>query len=337
MTQYSSKELSVGDLAPIPSAPMLETEITSQWERGENAPLVSIVVHSYQHANYVSHTLNGILMQKTRFPFEIIVHDDASTDGTRDVLQRYADQYPNLVRLILQDSNQFGKGRRPSEFTFPLARGKYIAMCEGDDYWLDENKLQIQADVMEADPSCAVCGHDAFIFKDGVVVSLSKLSARQKHDFDAIRLKKGIFALTLSLMFVNRIRDFPPEQLQSLNGDKFILSRLGAFGGYRYVGTVKPAAYRLHAGGIWSTFDQEKQNANRINTLYWLSRYYRNQGDHAMEAHFIGQITDLLCADLLRVESRDLRRMFRSLVRSFIRIRFPRLFHLIRRIRGRHG
>ena len=86
-------------------------------------------------------------MQKTTFPIEIIIHDDASTDGTAKIVKEYADKYPDLIVPILQTENQYSQGIKPSQnFVFPRARGKYIAFCEGDDYWTDPYKLQKQVD-----------------------------------------------------------------------------------------------------------------------------------------------------------------------------------------------
>lgn len=91
-------------------------------------------------------------MQETDFPFEIIVHDDASTDGTRAIIEAYAEQYPRIIRPILQVENQWSKNIMPTDLVFPMARGRYIALCEGDDYWFDKRKLQKQVAFLEANP-----------------------------------------------------------------------------------------------------------------------------------------------------------------------------------------
>jgi glycosyltransferase involved in cell wall biosynthesis len=103
--------------------------------------------------------MDGVLMQKTSFPIEYIVHDDASTDGTADIIREYEARYPDVIKAFYQTENQFSKGEPIfSKFMFPHARGKYIALCDGDDYWTDPLKLQKQVDFLEANPDYAICG-----------------------------------------------------------------------------------------------------------------------------------------------------------------------------------
>ena len=125
-----------------------QEQIMQNWN-GE-IPLVSISCITYNHEPYIVQALNGFLMQKTTFPFEVLIHDDASTDGTTEIIKGYAQKYPEIIKPLYEEENQWIKGRRGSaEFNFPRARGKYIAFCEGDDYWIDENKLQMQVDFLE--------------------------------------------------------------------------------------------------------------------------------------------------------------------------------------------
>jgi glycosyltransferase involved in cell wall biosynthesis len=122
-------------------------------------PLVSICCETYNHEKYIRDAIDGFLMQKTDFAYEIIIHDDASTDQTADIIRSYADNNPNIIP-ILQAENQHSKGVRIlSTFVYPIVRGKYIALCEGDDYWTDPGKLQKQIDYMEEHPECTLCVH----------------------------------------------------------------------------------------------------------------------------------------------------------------------------------
>ena len=115
------------------------------------SPLVSICCTAYNHEKYIKDALDGFLIQKTTFPFEIVVFDDASTDKTQQIILEYASNYPNLFRLFLQKENLWQNKQISGTFTisFPNARGKYIAWCEGDDYWTDPYKLQKQVDFLE--------------------------------------------------------------------------------------------------------------------------------------------------------------------------------------------
>lgn len=121
-------------------------------------PLVSICSITYNHAPYIRQCMDGFLMQKTNFPFEIIINDDCSTDGTTEIIKEYAAKYPDLIKPIFHEENQYKKGVRGMfvKYVFPKAQGKYLALCEGDDYWIDPYKLQKQVDILEADPNVSM-------------------------------------------------------------------------------------------------------------------------------------------------------------------------------------
>lgn len=121
-------------------------------------PLVSVYCLTYNHEKYIRDCLDGLVMQKTSFPFEVIVHDDASTDKTAEIVREYENLYPHLFKAIYQKENQKSKKVRIlRSFVFPLIRGKYVAICEGDDYWTDENKLQDQISILENNLDCHFC------------------------------------------------------------------------------------------------------------------------------------------------------------------------------------
>ncbi len=120
---------------------------------------VSVICITYNQENYIEKTLSNIVSQKTNFRFEVIVHDDASTDGTADVVRSYAERYPDLIKPILQKENQHSKKVKITSSLLPKAQGKYFAFCEGDDYWCDDYKLQKQYDAMEDNPECCICVH----------------------------------------------------------------------------------------------------------------------------------------------------------------------------------
>ena len=114
---------------------------------------VSISCITYNHVHYIKDALNGFLMQKTDFAYEVLIHDDASTDGTNEIIRKYEDEYPEIFKPLYEKENQWDKGRRGSvAFNFPRAQGKYIAICEGDDYWTDPYKLQKQVDFLDGNP-----------------------------------------------------------------------------------------------------------------------------------------------------------------------------------------
>ena len=136
-------------------------------ERQEQIPLVSIFTLTYNHAPYIRQCLDGFLMQKTDFPFEVIVNDDASIDGTTEIVREYERKYPEIIKPIYHSENCFSKGERGfwSRYCLPKSRGKYIALCEGDDYWIDPLKLQKQVDFLEANPEYGLV-HTYFNYVD---------------------------------------------------------------------------------------------------------------------------------------------------------------------------
>lgn len=124
-----------------------------------NEIIVSILCMTYNHEKYIKDALEGFINQKTNFRYEVIVHDDASTDKTAEIIQEYAEKYPDIIKPILQKENQYSQGNHIETIIEPYAKGKYIAVCEGDDYWCNDNKLQMQVDVLENSLQYGACVH----------------------------------------------------------------------------------------------------------------------------------------------------------------------------------
>jgi glycosyltransferase involved in cell wall biosynthesis len=129
-------------------------------------PLVSIACITYNHVNFIKDAIEGFLIQRVTFPIEIIIHDDASTDNTAKVISEYAARFPQLIVPIYQAVNTYSKGHDPfSEYVLPRCKGKYIAVCEGDDYWTEPQKLQRQVEYLEANPECGLV-HTGYLCLD---------------------------------------------------------------------------------------------------------------------------------------------------------------------------
>ena len=121
---------------------------------------VSVYCLAYNHKKYIRSALEGFVNQITNFKYEVIVHDDASTDGTSDIIKEYAKKYPNIIKPVIQAENQYSKGVNIFyNFILPIMKGKYVASCEGDDYWTDSHKLQMQFDALETHSECSLCVH----------------------------------------------------------------------------------------------------------------------------------------------------------------------------------
>lgn len=133
----------------------------------ENEIKVSICCLVYNHEKYLRKCLDGFIMQKTNFKFEVLIHDDASTDKSADIIREYEKKYPDIIKPIYQTENQYSKKVKINRtYQYPRIKGKYIALCEGDDYWCDENKLQYQFDIMEKDPNISLCVHKVRIIEE---------------------------------------------------------------------------------------------------------------------------------------------------------------------------
>lgn len=144
---------------------LTEEQIMKNWQCDIQNPLVSVRCITYNHEHYIAQALDGFLMQKTNFPFEVIVHDDASTDKTADIIREYEKKYPHIIKPIYQTENQYSKrdcsiGR----IVNAACKGKYMSSCEGDDYWIDENKLQMQVDFLEKNSEYGMCYTKANVY-----------------------------------------------------------------------------------------------------------------------------------------------------------------------------
>jgi glycosyltransferase involved in cell wall biosynthesis len=260
-------------------------------------PLVSISCITYNHAPFLRKCLDSFLSQVTTFPFEVVIHDDASTDGTQDIILEYCDKYPGVFFPLLQKENQYSKGVRGmmAKFNFPRCRGKYIALCEGDDYWTDIEKLQKQVDVLETNPEVVLAGHDAMIInQNGELVSKSKLPPEKKRNCSSLELQKSFYVLTQSMCFRNLpfLKNMPPESFKSKMGDVFLISMLGQFGSFRYMPEIKPTAYRIHEKGIWGMKNEAERIMMMHSAFVQLSSYYGRIKDRRMELYHAGMVLE---------------------------------------------
>jgi len=191
---------------------------------------VSILCIAYNHEPFIRKALDGFLMQKTRYSYEILVHDDASTDSTANIIREYAARHPDQIFPVFQSRNQYSKGVAVNyEFNFRRARGKYIALCEGDDYWTDENKLERQVQYLESHPGCT------FTFHNAEVIGLHGDTMRPffsrawnsfngyepgDRDFDADALIRFGFLPTASIVYRKEcMDDAPPFYFNGVCGD----------------------------------------------------------------------------------------------------------------------
>lgn len=223
--------------------------------------IVSVCCITYNHEKYVRQCLEGFVMQKTNFPFEVIIHDDASTDNTQTIIKEYVAKYPTIIKPILQTENQYSRGLRRILAThcFPRANGKYIAICESDDYWTDPNKLQKQVDFMELHPDCTMCFHNAVVKNElkKKVVELYKIEDRE---YLSHELFSNWIVPTASMILRKSLLASPILlNPMILNGD-IIYVLLAADKGKVFGLSETMSVYRAHEAGVtWNaTMDLDR-------------------------------------------------------------------------------
>ncbi len=179
---------------------------------------VSISCITYNHEPYIRDCLEGFVNQKTNFRFEVLIHDDASTDKTADIIREYAAKYPDIIKTIYQSENQYSKGIGIFKtFIYPRIQGKYIALCEGDDYWCDEYKLQKQVDFLESHSDCVGCvsGTKILNYMDDKKESLYYPTEKSRYVTVGEAVENGMVYPTASFIF--RTNCLNKDKLQNLN------------------------------------------------------------------------------------------------------------------------
>ena len=224
-------------------------------------PLVSINCMTYNHKAFIRQCLDGFMMQKCSFDFEVLIHDDASTDGTQDIIREYEVKYPDIIKPIYQKENQYSKGIDPSlKYNAPRIKGKYIALCEGDDYWTDPYKLQKQVDFLESHPDYVMCSHrfNQYI-QDKSLLEEEKDLTFQGADYDLKNLIGGKWLTqTLTVMYRRDALDLQRYESYGMSLDMILFYELLRNGkGYCFSDVM--GVYRLHKGGVWSEVSINQQ------------------------------------------------------------------------------
>lgn len=187
--------------------------------------VVSICCQTYNHVNYIEECLNGFLMQKTNFKFEILLRDDASTDGTTEIVKKYSDKYPDIINPLIYNENQYQKGISPFRDNVSRAKGKYIAICEGDDYWTDPLKLQKQVDFLEANPEYGMVHTDFYIYNEKLKIMedhFLKSNTNKSSFYDLLTENNFIGTLTTCFrkqLFADYFNEIKPYEQNWLLGD----------------------------------------------------------------------------------------------------------------------
>ena len=236
----------------------------------EEKVLVSVCCTAFNHAKYIRSCLDGFVNQKTNFKYEVIVHDDASTDDTATIIQEYADNYPDIIKPILQKENKYSKDVLIyEEYLYPKCQGKYIAYCEGDDYWCDENKLQKQVDILENNPDYVACVHQTKTLdlrrkqeslfvkcdKDGVLETERFFAATIPYQTSSLMYRFELYDKRPSFCFVSKkVGDYPTAVFLTFTGSVYYINET-------------MSVYRKFTEGSWSLMNISKPNIQNFKDM----------------------------------------------------------------------
>ncbi len=259
---------------------------------------VSVICNTFNHGEYIKDALEGFIMQKTTFPFEVLIHDDASTDNTAEIIREYEEKHPDIIKAVYQTENQYSKGVIISaKFQHPRAKGRYIALCEGDDYWTDPYKLQKQFDALEKHPEIDMCVHAAYRVDATTGKICGEMAPKNKDEETIIPVEQVIleggnsYIPTASILYRKSMRENVPEFRKKLSID-YTLQINGALrGGILYIGEFM-SAYRIGVSGSWN--DRMAKNPEKAKKHYEIKHEMLKILDKETENRYAAAISEML-------------------------------------------
>ncbi|MCA1632222.1 MAG: glycosyltransferase [Acidobacteria bacterium] len=240
-----------------------------------SVPLVDIVMPTYNHQKFIAQAIESVLAQETDFAYRLLIGDDCSTDGAREIISSYAERYPDRIEAFLFSPRVGAFDRdRVGVRLLRQSEAKYIALLEGDDYWTDPRKLQKQVDYLESHPACSLCFHDATMFYEDGSEPPRRLCAPDQKAISTLEdIAAGNFLIPCTILFRNHLLGELPDCYYTVRSADWIMFMLLAqHGSLDYINEVM-AAYRVHGAGIWS----------RLNYLQRLREHVRTY--EAIDAH----------------------------------------------------
>lgn len=311
--------------------------------------MVSILCETYNHEEYIARTIESFLMQETNFKYEILIHDDASTDKTREIVRHYELRNPDLIDVIYQEKNQYSQGVDVAALNEKRAVGKYLAVCEGDDYWIDPEKLQIQVDHMEEHPDCSLCVHAGLHIENGREEKFRSAKTSRSFSVEEIIAGGGHLFDTASYLYRRDRGNIRPDFYYKnpyVFSDYQLMIYFALIGEVYYIDRVM-SAYRYDIPGSWTA--RNMKEIEKLEKHYKEVRAMLDEVDAYTEEKYHETIEETqkandffvltLKKDFKQARSGEYKEIYDSLslkdkTAFFIKEHLPQLAETIYKIRG---
>lgn len=296
-------------------------------------PLVTVFCITYNHKRFIRPCLESLVNQKCEFPYEIIIYDDASTDGTREIIMEFQEIYPDLIRPFLREENQWSKNPGVIDILYnnPQAKGEYLAICEGDDFWIGQDKLQKQVAILEKYPECSMTCGAYLLIDEGKeeVVRQNKWLTDYSEDeqgrvFELEDLKQSFFIKTSTALVRNQPALFDQLKKYELCLDMHIFYLLLRVGKGYYNKEIM-AGYNRHQAGVYSGSQQQEI---LLAQYLILKDMYEKDGDEFSREKYLK-----LAFSILNLKMSGLMIQNKSIKQKFLQNRNPSVFRVIKDIK----
>lgn len=233
-----------------------EAEVKKRWATTNCEPLVSVVCMCFNHERFIEDALCGVFLQETEFAFEVLVHDDASTDRSAEIIRRFEARYPSIIRATYQTENQYSQGHPQGISMRKKCRGRYRCSCEGDDFWIVADKLQRQFDYMEQHPEVGLCYHTVYLLDERTqtidTVGADVGESVTKISVDEIMANRGSRLHTVSSFVRNENLDLFNRSVEGFTVGDLFLKMYFALQSQVVLLGFTGAVYRKFTSGSWS-------------------------------------------------------------------------------------
>jgi len=262
--------------------------------RKSKKPLVTVKIVTYNHAEFISECLDSVINQKTNFDYEILIAEDASSDGTRDICISYAERFPDKIKLFLnsRENNIYINNKPTGTFNNTYANynitSKYACILEGDDYWTDSNSLQKRVDFLENNSEYVSCFHNISVIKDGkLFFPEGKLPYKQNTTIESADMINTYMPTNTVMSRSFLISPFEEELKNIICGDLVARGKLSQYGKSMFLSNVKCSVYRMHQGGIYSSETMTYRNTHALKANQYLIDFFEKEkldSSHAKES-----------------------------------------------------